>query len=163
MRAALWMPPLQPFPSSPRHTEKLRFSFHDALPEESLGGNDNDNDEDLVADVDLPPEYRREFPQPAGTVLRTECSRLQQVYDQQLVEGMGNIHYPFANKMDWQLGAWMHDSGLAMTEMNQFLKLTYVSFLRYYHCYLHIVYSDTGKTSFIQKCECLTLTTRIPA
>jgi hypothetical protein len=122
-------------PEDDAHSENEALAF----PDESLGENDNDNDEDLVADVDLPQEYRRDFPQPAGTVLRTECSRLQIIYDQQLVEGMGNIHYPFANEMDWQLGAWMHDSGLAMTEMDQFLKLKYVSLLRCYHCYSRIV------------------------
>ena len=38
MRAALWMPPLQPFPSSPRHTEKLCFSFQEyQCPTRKLG------------------------------------------------------------------------------------------------------------------------------
>ena len=40
--------------------------------------------------------------------------------------GAGNAYYPFANETDFELGAWLHESGLPMEKIDEFLKLKYV-------------------------------------
>lgn len=41
--------------------------------------------------------------------------------------GGGNIYYPFANDVDFELGAWLSDSGLSRSKIDAFLALKYVS------------------------------------
>jgi len=40
--------------------------------------------------------------------------------------GAGNVYYPFANEMDFELGSWLHESGLPKAKIDEFLKLKYV-------------------------------------
>jgi hypothetical protein len=40
--------------------------------------------------------------------------------------GAGNAYYPFANEIDFELGTWLHDSGLSRAKIDEFLKLKYV-------------------------------------
>jgi hypothetical protein len=120
-------------------------NFEDAQP--GLGdqiplGDDN-QDEDRIQDrVDANPlleEYRYNFPTAAGTVLHHAQSRFNTVYKRQHEEGEGNPYYPFANEMDWELGAFMNESRMAMSEMDQFLKLSYVSNDLYIYIYIYII------------------------
>lgn len=43
-------------------------------------------------------------------------------------EGKGNIYYPFANDVDFELAAWLGSSGLSRSKIDEFLRLKYVSF-----------------------------------
>ncbi len=38
-----------------------------------------------------------------------------------------NLYYPFANKDDWEVAAWLSKSGLSMADIDSFLKLAFVS------------------------------------
>jgi hypothetical protein len=40
--------------------------------------------------------------------------------------GAGNEYYPFANETDFELGVWLHESGLSTAKINEFLSLEYV-------------------------------------
>ncbi|KAG9054398.1 hypothetical protein FS842_005248 [Serendipita sp. 407] len=44
----------------------------------------------------------------------------------QIKAGKGNIFYPFANEVDFELGLWLHESGLSISKIDSFLKLQYV-------------------------------------
>lgn len=37
-----------------------------------------------------------------------------------------NIYYPFAGKDEWELGSFLHSSGLSMRKIDDFLKLKMV-------------------------------------
>jgi len=41
-----------------------------------------------------------------------------------------NFYYPFRDKVDYGLGRWLSNSDLPMTQIDQFLKLAFVSTLR---------------------------------
>lgn len=45
----------------------------------------------------------------------------------QLAVGLNNAFYPFAGAKEWELGCWMHNSGLSRRQMDAFLRLNYVS------------------------------------
>jgi hypothetical protein len=45
----------------------------------------------------------------------------------QLAVGLNNVFYPFAGAKEWELGCWMHNSGLSRRQMDAFLRLNYVS------------------------------------
>jgi hypothetical protein len=45
----------------------------------------------------------------------------------QLAVGLNNAFYPFAGAKEWELGCWMHNSGLSRRQMDTFLRLNYVS------------------------------------
>jgi hypothetical protein len=37
-----------------------------------------------------------------------------------------NMYYPFAGKDEWELGSFLHSSGLSMRKIDEFLKLKMV-------------------------------------
>jgi hypothetical protein len=41
-------------------------------------------------------------------------------------DGNGNMYYPFANEIDFELAAWLSDSGLSRSKIDAFLNLKYV-------------------------------------
>ena len=43
-----------------------------------------------------------------------------------------NIHYPFASEMEWKLAKWLTSSGLPQSQINNFIKLDYVSHTSFY-------------------------------
>jgi hypothetical protein len=45
----------------------------------------------------------------------------------QLTTGLNNVFYPFAGAKEWELACWMHNSSLSRRQMDQFLRLNYVS------------------------------------
>ena len=47
--------------------------------------------------------------------------------ESQLAVGLNNAFYPFAGAKEWELGCWMHNSGLSRRQMDTFLRLSYVS------------------------------------
>lgn len=44
-------------------------------------------------------------------------------------DGQGNIYYPFANDIDFELAVWLSSSGLSRAKIDEFLKLKYVGSL----------------------------------
>lgn len=50
----------------------------------------------------------------------------QALRKQQLEKGQGNIYYPFSCYQDFELAVWLHESGLSQTQINKYLKLSYV-------------------------------------
>jgi hypothetical protein len=72
-------------------------------------------------------EIIEEFPTAAGTIVAHEPSYFASVLQTHINDHGDNIYYPFANSIDWELAAWMHESGLTVTEMDRFLSTQYVS------------------------------------
>ncbi|KAG9055314.1 hypothetical protein FS842_002523 [Serendipita sp. 407] len=62
----------------------------------------------------------------AGHVFRKTIPRFQTQANSQIHTGKGNIFYPFANEIDFELGIWLHESGLSVNKIDSFLKLQYV-------------------------------------
>src|SRR5271169_5728326 len=123
------------------------FGLNEQVPQEIPLGDDNAYEDHVQNRADTNPlleEYRYNFPTAAGTILHHEQSRFNQVYKCQHEDGEGNPYYPFANEMDWELGAFMNESRMAMSEMDQFLKLSYVSIDLCIYIYLYpILFTQT--------------------
>ncbi len=47
-------------------------------------------------------------------------------------ERKNNIFYPFVSRMDFEMGAWLSQSNVSMSQIDDFLKLDYVCFLLLY-------------------------------
>ena len=47
--------------------------------------------------------------------------------DQFAKQRQENVYYPFLSKEDWEVAAWLIQSGLSMSEIDKFLKLVFVS------------------------------------
>jgi hypothetical protein len=62
----------------------------------------------------------------AGRVHRTKRPHFRAVLNEKLHKS-GNVYHPFANQQEWELGKWMHESGMSMSKMDEFFKLQYVS------------------------------------
>jgi hypothetical protein len=75
----------------------------------------------------VPDEITEQFPRPAGTVLAKDQSHFAIIFQEHMRMHDENIYYPFANSIDWDLAAWMHESGMSMAEMDRFLATQYVS------------------------------------
>lgn len=72
--------------------------------------------------------YTEIFPH-AGHVYRKESPRHQKEWEHLQTAGKGNLFYPFANDVDFDLGTWLHESGLSRSKIDEFLKLKYVSLI----------------------------------
>jgi hypothetical protein len=46
---------------------------------------------------------------------------------EQELKAKDNLFYPFSGETEWELVAWMHHSGVSLSDINKFLKLRYVS------------------------------------
>jgi hypothetical protein len=116
-----------------------------------------DEDEEIrVAEVfDTQQESREiieEFPTAAGTIVAHEPSYFTSVLQKHLNDHGENIYYPFANSIDWELAAWMHESGLTVTEMDRFLSTQYVSLeSRFDLIRLFLTSVDSTKASILQE------------
>jgi hypothetical protein len=62
----------------------------------------------------------------AGRVHQTKRPHFRAVLNEKLHKS-DNIYHPFANQQEWELGKWMHESGMSMSKMDEFFKLQYVS------------------------------------
>jgi hypothetical protein len=98
--------------------------------EEAQDSNQIGDDHFLVGEQnEAPPklqEYRKNFPRPAGTIIGHGPSKFREVYKELQEMGDNNIYYPFANEMDWDLGAFLVEDGMPMADIDTFLKLSYV-------------------------------------
>ena len=75
--------------------------------------------------------YTENHPRQAGYVYGNQVPRFTADSERRSTEGSGNVFYPFANEIDFELGAWLHESGLSMAKIDEFLKLQYVRFICY--------------------------------
>jgi len=62
----------------------------------------------------------------AGQGYGQQETSFQALHKQQLEKGQGNIYYPFSCYQDFELAVWLHESGLSQTQIDKYLKLTYV-------------------------------------
>jgi hypothetical protein len=62
----------------------------------------------------------------AGWGYGQQETSFQALHKQQLEKGQGNIYYPFSCYQDFELAVWLHESGLSQTQINKYLKLSYV-------------------------------------
>jgi hypothetical protein len=74
----------------------------------------------------LSADIREQFPRPAGTVLGKQRSHFQAIQEELKESAGDNIYYPFAGETDWELAAFLQESGMPMTQIDRFLKLSYV-------------------------------------
>jgi hypothetical protein len=72
-------------------------------------------------------DYTVDLHPTAGRILRKEEAPFAWERAYQEMRGDGNVYYPFANEKEWELSAWLHQSGLPLSQMDTFLKLKYVS------------------------------------
>jgi hypothetical protein len=61
---------------------------------------------------------------------QTSSSGFDEVRREQEKKAQGNIFYPFSGETEWELVAWMHHSGVSLSDIDKFLKLHYVSCVR---------------------------------
>ena len=66
------------------------------------------------------------FPEAGSIVDRGEPCGFSRVLEEKKARGDNNLYFPFANKMEWELVAWLHQVGVSISEINQFLRLEYV-------------------------------------
>jgi hypothetical protein len=107
--------------------------------ERNPGGRAQDHEEEAMDPGDDPQE---ELGQPAdvnaaaviedlcpgaAAVVATATPTFSTLYDEQMESGNGNIYYPFAGRMEWELAQWLYKSGLSRARIDEFLKLEYVS------------------------------------
>jgi hypothetical protein len=69
------------------------------------------------------------FPR-AAEVIHTGDPPFSTLVQEQCNAGRGNIYYPFAGPVEWDLARWLHGAG-SMAMIDQFLKLKYVSTRKY--------------------------------
>ncbi|KAG8836053.1 hypothetical protein FRB91_000169 [Serendipita sp. 411] len=63
----------------------------------------------------------------AGHIFNKVIPRFHTQAASQIQTGKGNLFYPFANEIDFELGLWLHESGLSVSKIDSFLKLQYVT------------------------------------
>ncbi|KIM22688.1 hypothetical protein M408DRAFT_78738, partial [Serendipita vermifera MAFF 305830] len=63
----------------------------------------------------------------AGFVYETDDPHISKESRKLRSMGGDEMYYPFANDIDFELAAWLHDSGLSRSKIDEFLKLKYVS------------------------------------
>ena len=71
--------------------------------------------------------YETCYPDPTARTIAKACPPSAELLEAQLKIGEGNHFYPFANEVDFELGHWLHEAGLSLAKIDEFLKLQYVS------------------------------------
>jgi hypothetical protein len=74
-----------------------------------------------------PDDYTDLFPEAGRVVSRGQPCGFSKILDEKKARRDQNLYFPFANKMEWELVAWIHRTGISTSEINQFIKLQYVS------------------------------------
>lgn len=72
----------------------------------------------------------------AGSVIGLHTPPFVRLLSRQQRVSEGNIYYPFAGPLDWELAAWLHDSHLSQQQIDKFVRLRYVSTVLN-RCYNH--------------------------
>lgn len=85
-----------------------------------------------ASSLDLPKEPIKEFHPTAADTYGVGKTVLDEIHESdQFAKQRGeNVYFPFASKEDWEMGAWLIQSGLSMAEIDKFLKLSIVSLVR---------------------------------
>jgi hypothetical protein len=99
------------------HNESL-----DTGTKDDLGSLD---DQSCPVDEDDEDKLLEEHYPEAGRVLQTKRPHFRAVLNEKLQKS-DNIYHPFANQREWELGKWMHESGMSVSKMDEFFKLQYV-------------------------------------
>jgi len=73
------------------------------------------------------PLYRVEFPRAGVTYGRATTFMDRFNNDEHSGSRTNNIYYPFAGKDEWEIGSFLHSSGLSMRKIDEFLKLKMVN------------------------------------
>lgn len=79
--------------------------------------------------VDVPKGPIKDFHPTAADTYGRGKTILEEIHhsDQFAKQRNGNIYYPFVSKEDWEVAAWLIESGLSMAEIDKFLNLPFVS------------------------------------
>ncbi len=73
------------------------------------------------------PAYRVEKHPTAGEVFGKARTILEEIDHNASEEWKKNMYHPFSSSEDFEVGAWLSQSGVPMTHIDKFLKLPYVS------------------------------------
>jgi hypothetical protein len=116
-------PQLESSPPSPRRSE--------SPPPSPIPPRNPDLHEEILVDEsnthsEPSQDIRVEFPRPAGIILGKRHSQFQAIQEKLRESAGDNIYYPFASEMDWELAAFLQESGMPMAQIDRFLKLPYV-------------------------------------
>ncbi len=96
---------------------------------------DDDSDDSGMGDVycsedDAPPRSKTftKFHPTAGKVYGKGRTILQEIDDKDKykTERKTNVYYPFMSRQDFEMGAWLSQSNASMSQIDDFLKLSYV-------------------------------------
>jgi hypothetical protein len=123
-RCVDWLDNTPPF-----HDPLLQFYGDDC----HVGDQDAIHQDPTPQDLDEPiPTHRQwssdrvEFPGAGATYGRMASFLDRFDSDQYSNLRTNNIYYPFAGKREWELGSFLHSSGLSMRKIDEFLKLKMV-------------------------------------
>jgi hypothetical protein len=90
----------------------------------------------------------------AGYIIGVEDPPFRSLLSNRKDIGQGNIYYPFAGPMEWGLASWIHEAHLPQTQIDKFLKLSYVSRTPSGSCYMSYRISGIRPPPFISKRCC---------
>ncbi|VDC00906.1 unnamed protein product [Peniophora sp. CBMAI 1063] len=141
------MPTAQPGPSSANTADSLQssrraaFHVHDPIPAPVLPVSETSplprfetRDDGRATAHTVPPGATRVLHANTSAIWSGGPGHLlNQVASDPCVQtgiSSGNIHYPFANRMEWELAQWLETSGLSDVDKDRFLKLDYVTTLQ---------------------------------
>jgi len=112
------------------------YEDEESTPREALDASDVENDLDSLGDQSCPVDEGHEdntFEEHylgAGCVHKTRRPPFRGILNERLQRDE-NIYLPFEDQQEWELANWLHQSGLSMSKIDDFLKLQYVSVLLY--------------------------------
>lgn len=113
-----------------RASQSLHGSIDPSDVDSMAGNPPSEPEQDESGDDTTPPHERYERHPTAGQSHGEGTTVLEDIALNNFVEERkSNIYYPFANQDDWEVAAWISNSGLSTRDINAFLQLTFVSAL----------------------------------
>jgi hypothetical protein len=75
----------------------------------------------------VPSELLTEYYVGAAEVTGYTQPQWEKVLELQQKRGGGNVYHPFESQAEWELATWIHDTSLAMSDIDAYVKLKHVS------------------------------------
>jgi len=120
---------IEPAPSSPASpTSSIQpFQPLEAFQEDQIDV--IPDPEHLETVTNTGPYYTEFHPQGSQQQLISRGSTFMELFngDKNATKRVTNLYFPFSSQEEWQLGAFLVNSGLSMSEISEFLKLELVS------------------------------------
>lgn len=108
----------------------------------------------------VPSELLTEYYSGAAKITGHMQPQWEKVLELQRERGGGNVYHPFKSQAEWELATWMHDTGLAMSDINAYIDLNYVSPTQNILIFIHMSLIVSGTKPIIQDCSRIAQTDR---